>query len=152
MPQDNVPARVWNYRLDTEGKLWHEGSVFDDPDILKFFMRKMELLPDGRCFALCQGEECYFEAEDTVYVVQSVQILPDRVVLHFQGDYQEDLDPKTLYVGKDNVLYCQVRGGSFAARFNRKPYLELAQLIEYDAEAKRYFLALTGQRFVISGI
>ncbi|MCE9623947.1 MAG: hypothetical protein K8R69_00615 [Deltaproteobacteria bacterium] len=104
-------ARVWRYRVDTDGNLWHDGSVFDDPQILKFFLRRMERLPDGRYFALCQGEECYFEPDDAIYVVQAVE-----------------------------------------ARFNRKPYLELAHLIDYDATAHRYFLRLAGQQFPIQGV
>jgi len=144
--------REWHYRLDTEGNLWHDGSVFDDPNVLKLFMRKMEHLPDGRYFALCQGEKCYFEPDDTVYVVQKVDIQPNRVVLGFQGGYQEPLDPSTLHVGKDNVFYCRAREGRFEARFNRRPYLELAHLAEYDPKARKYFLRLGEKRYPIAGI
>lgn len=149
-PQE--PIRVWNYRLDSEGQLWHDGAVFDDPQVLSFFMKKMERLSDGRYFALCQGEECYFDPEDTVYVVQSLRPMPDRIELVFQGGYREDLDPATLHVGKDNVFYCRVRGGAFEARFNRKPYLELARQIDFDPAKKEYFLQLAGRRYPISGV
>lgn len=152
MKSGSEQARVWRYRIDTEGNLWHDGSVFDDPQILKFFMRRMERLPDGRYFALCQGEECYFEPDDAIYVVQAVDPQPARVVLTFQGGYQEDLDPNSLRVGKENVFYCTAREGRFEARFNRKPYLELAHLIDYDATAHRYILRLAGQEFPIQGI
>jgi len=115
-------------------------------------MKKMERLPDGRYFALCQGEECYFDPEDTVYVVQSLRPMPARIELVFQGGYREDLDPRSLHVGKDNVFYCRVRGGAFEARFNRKPYLELARQVDYDPGKKEYFLQLGGQRYPIAGV
>jgi len=152
MNQDDVQARVWHYQLDAEGNLWHDGSVFEDPNILNFFMRKMERLPDGRYFALCQGEECYFEPEDTVYVVRELEFHPDRVDLVFQGGYRERLDPKTLHVGKDNIFYCRARDGAFEARFNRKPYLELARHIDYDPKRHHFYLELAGEKYEIEGV
>ncbi len=141
--------RIWHYQLDKEGHLWHEGSEFDDPAILKFFMRKMEKLPDGRFKAICQGETCFIEPEDVPYVVKDVVVGPDQVELIFPGDYGEVLDPSTLYVGKENVLYCKVRGGKYAARFNRKTYFELARLVEQDAKDKGFYLAIGGKRYRI---
>ena len=35
----------------------------------------------------------------------------------------EPLDPATLEVGSDNVLYCRVKGGEFRARFLRSRLL-----------------------------
>ena len=152
MKQDDVQARVWNYQIDKEGNLWHDGSVFEDPEILNFFMRKIERLPDGRYFALCQGEECYFEPEDTVYVVKKLEFHPDHIDLIFQGAYREPLDPTTLHVGKDNVFYGRAREGSFEARFDRKPYLELAKCISYDPAKHRFFLEWSGQKYPIEGV
>lgn len=144
--------REWHYKVDTEGNLWHDGSVFDDPNILNFFMRRMERLPDGRYHALCQGEDCYFEPEDTLYVVHDIVMHPDHIELTFQGAYHERLDPRSLHVGKDNVFYCKARNGVFEARFNRQPYLELAQAIDYDAASHRFFLKLAGDKFPIAGV
>jgi len=144
--------REWHYKVDTEGNLWHDGSVFEDPNILNFFMQRMEHLPDGRYYALCQGEACYFEPEDTLYVVHEIKMHPDYIDLTFQGGYHERLDPNSLHVGKDNVFYCRARNGSFEARFNRQPYLELAHAIDYDPEAHRFFLKLAGDRFPIQGV
>ncbi|MFO1462968.1 MAG: hypothetical protein U1F66_04265 [bacterium] len=149
---DNAPMREWHYHIDAEGNLWHDGSVFEDPHTLNFFMRKLEKLPDGRYHALCQGEECYFEPEDTLYVVRDVELHPDHVDLTFQGGYRERLDPHTLHVGKNNVFYCCAREGRFEARFNRKPYLELARWIDYDPREHRFFLKLAGEKFPIQGV
>lgn len=144
--------REWHYKVDTEGNLWHDGSVFDDPNILNFFMRRMEHLPDGRYHALCQGEHCYFEPEDTLYVVHDIAMHPDHIDLVFQGDYHERLDPHSLHVGKDNVFYCKARNGAFEARFNRQPYLELARAIDYDPADHCFFLKLAGDKFPIAGV
>ncbi len=151
MEPDNVQARIWHYLLDTEGHLWHDGTEFEDPDTLRFFMRKMKRLPDGRYQVLCQGETCFIEPMDVPYVIQDIEVKGDRMELVFPGDYRERLDPATLQVGKDNVLYCKVRNGAFDARFNRKPYLELAHYVERD-ESGRYCLRLGGEKYPIAGV
>jgi hypothetical protein len=66
---------------------------------------------------------------------------------HLQGF--ETLDPSTLKVGKDNVLYCRIRKGIFPARFSRAAYYRLAQWIEEDAGAGSFYLTLNGNRYTI---
>jgi hypothetical protein len=152
MEVDNVQDRIWHYSMDTEGHLWHDGAEFEDPQVLKFFMRKMEKQADGKFKVICQGETCYIEPQDVPYVVQKINFLPDKIELIFQGDYREALDPISLYVGKDNVLYCKVRGGNFNARFNRKPYLELAHQIEHDPKHHGFCLIFGGKSYPIQGV
>lgn len=144
--------RIWHYWMDAEGHLWHEGSEFDDPEILKFFHKKMEQEPDGKYKVICQGETCYIEAEDVPYVIQDIDIKPSQVELIFPGNYRETLDPSTLRVGKDNVLYCKVRQGKFTARFNRKPYLELAKYVDRDSKSHIYYFNFEKKRFPIQGV
>ncbi len=144
--------RTWHYYLDAEGTLWHEGAELEDPGLLKFFMEKMTRLPDGSFQVICQGELCLITAEDVPYVIQSIQIEPQTIHLIFPGGYEEELNPTTLVVGKENVLYCQVRNGDFKARFNRKSYLELAKLVEFDAEKNQYYLVLAGNQYIVCGV
>jgi len=153
-PMDPLEAknRIWHYILDTEGNLWHEGSLFEDPALLKFFMRKMERLPDGRFKVLCQGETCYIEPQDTPYVILSLDRKEGQIELVFPGDYRETLDPATLWVGKDNVLYCKVRGGAYDARFSRKPFWEITHWVEQDPIDKKFYLRLGDHRFKIGGL
>lgn len=146
------PNRVWHYYIDSEGRLWHEGTEFDDPDVLNLFMKKMEMLPDGRCHVFCQGEECLITAEDVPYVVQDVALSPREIRLLFPGNYSEALDPSTLWVGDRNVLYCRVRDKKFKARFNRKSYLDLAKHVEFDPQKKLFFLTVDNKRHPIKGV
>ncbi len=152
MDPQEAKNRIWHYKMDCEGNLWHEGTLFDDPPVLKFFMRKMEKLPDGRFKVICQGETCFIEPEDVPYVVQDIRLVGDQVELIFPGDYRERLDPNTLWVGKENVLYCKTRGGEFEARFNRKPYLELAKKVDFDSQNHQYVLQLGQKAYPIQGV
>lgn len=149
--KNNKSQRIYHYKIDSEGRLWIEGTELTDPATLKFFMRQMERLPEGGFRVLCMGETNLVEAEDVPYVVQNLKISKGGVQLIFPGNYREELDPETLRVGKDNVLYCKVRGGEFNARFNRKPYLELTRLIERDAK-RHYYLKLGKKRYPIQGV
>lgn len=152
MDPKEAKNRIWHYHLDTEGQLWHEGSLFEDPTLLNFFMKKMDQLPDGRFQVICQGETCLIEPEDAPYVVLDIEKKGEKIELIFPGDYREILDPSSLYVGKDNVLYCKVRAGRFAARFNRKPYFELSHWINLDETRHEFFLNLGKKHFPIQGV
>jgi len=143
--------RIWHYILDTEGNLWHEGTLFEDPALLKFYMRKMEKTPEGKFKVLCQGETCFIEPQDVPYVILGIERKGDQVELIFPGNYREILDPATLYVGKENVLYCKVRDGAFEARFSRKPFWEITHWVE-QGQDKKFFLNLGGEKFQIHGI
>ena len=142
---------MWHYTIDTDGHLWHEGIEFDDPELLCFFMKNMEPLPDGRFRVVCQGEKCCLTAEDVPYVVRELKI-SKTIGLIFPGGYKEALDPSTLFVGKKNVLYCKVRGGKFTARFNRTSYLELAKKVVFDPKKKSYDLVVDKKRYPIKGV
>lgn len=146
------PERIWHYFIDAEGRLWHEGTEFDDPEVLKLFMKNMEVMPDGTYRVFCQGEECRITPEDVPYVVRDIVFSPKRIDLVFSGGYSEPLDPLSLFVGKSNVLYCKARGGKFIARFNRKSYLELAKKVQFDSKTRSYYLTVDNHRYSIQGI
>jgi len=72
--------------------------------------------------------------------------------LIFPGGYREVLDPTTLQVGKDNVLYCKIRKGEFKARFNRKAYLELARQVQFDSAKNSFYITLNRKDYPIEGV
>lgn len=137
--------------MNAGGHLWHDESEFDDPETLKFFLENLQSLADGRYHVLCQGEDCFITCEDVPYVVCDLNWEDPKKppLLIFQGGYTEPLDPATLWVGKENILYCKVRGGGFPARFSRKSYLELAKWIEFDPRSRLYRLTLGKNRYTI---
>lgn len=143
--------RTYYYLIDKEGRLWIEGTELRDPQVLKFFLKRLKKSPGGGFLVECMGEKNLIQAEDVPYVVQSIEVGKNNIQLVFPGNYRETLDPHTLFVGLENVLYCKVRSGQFTARFNRKPYLELTRLIERE-KGKGYFLKWQGESFPIGGV
>jgi hypothetical protein len=143
--------REYRYRVDAEGRIFHDGSEVLDPLTLRFFLRAMTHTPEGRWLVVCQGERNWFEAERTPFVVQRVRpVLREGVLagleLVLAGDHREPLDPATLE-SDGGRLYCRVRRGAFPARFGR---LALQQLgAHLKDEGGRPVLVLSDQRHTI---
>jgi uncharacterized protein len=121
--------REYRYRVDAEGRVFHDGSEVLDPLTLRFFLRAMTRTPEGRWLVVCQGEWNWFESEGTPFVVQRVRPVLregalDGLELVLAGDHREPLDPATIE-SESGRLYCRVRRGAFPARFGR---LALQQL------------------------
>jgi uncharacterized protein len=116
--------REYRYRVDAEGRVFHDGSEVVDPLALRFFLLAMTRTPEGRWLAVCQGERNWFQPDETPFVVQRVRLVGhdgsglDGVELVLAGDYREPLDPATLG-STSGRLYCRVRRGAFPARFGR---------------------------------
>jgi hypothetical protein len=127
------PSREYRYRVDREGRIFHDGTEIVDPAVLRFFLRAMTRTADGRCLVLCQGERNWFEAPDTPFVVQRLRLRVEGGVLEgaelcFLGDVREPLDPRTLETEQD-LLFCRIRGGAFRARFGRIAVQQLAPFL-----------------------
>jgi hypothetical protein len=143
--------REYQYRVDTEGRVFHDGSEVVDPLTLRFFLLAMTRTPEGRWLAVCQGEQNWFEADETPFVVQRVRSVTrdgslDGLDLVLAGDYREPLDPATLEsVG--GRLYCRVRRSAFPARFGRLALQHIApHLLD---QGGRPSLVVGGRRYPI---
>ena len=115
--------REYRYRVDRDGRIFHDGSEIVDPAVLRFFLLAMQETEDRRYLVLCQGERNWFDADDTPFVIQRARCEASAgalvsVDLYLAGDYREALDPSTLEGGGE-FLYCRVRRGAFRARFGR---------------------------------
>ena len=128
--------REYHYRVDREGRIFHDGTEIVDAATLRFFLLALQRTPDGRWLALCQGEWNWFEPEDTPFVVQRLGLdVTDgqlrSVELRLAGDHREPLDPATLE--HDGArLFCRVRKGAFSARFGRIAMQQIAPWLNDD--------------------
>lgn len=144
--------REYTYRVDGEGRVFHDGTEVVDPATLRFFLLALQRTADGRWLALCQGERNWFEPADTPFVVQRLGLSItggrlDAVELRLAGDYREPLDPAALeHDGAQ--LFCRVRKGAFGARFGRLALLQIAPWI--IEERGTLMLGLGGRRYPLS--
>jgi hypothetical protein len=150
------PIREYHYRVDREGRVFHDGTEIVDAAVLRFFLLAMTRAEDGRCLVLCQGERNWFDVDDPAligspFVVQRLRLDVDggslrRVELVLAGGYHEPLGPATLESERDQLL-CRVRGGRFRARFGRVALQQLAPFLLDQGGGSA--LAVAGVRYPV---
>ena len=113
-------------RFGRDGRWYSDDEVIPNRAICRLFSQHLRVLPDGRGRLEIGEDKADVIIEDTPWVVTAVEGDPGRgftVVLN--DETREPLDPATLHVGPENVLYARVKGGRHAARFLRPAYYEL---------------------------
>ncbi len=151
MPENDLPPCL--IFIDKEGKWYHKGAEMIHREFIRLFYEQMRIDHLGRYVIEWQGTRCYVDVEDTPFVVRSVRFMDggeeskSGVVLYLSDDSQEDLIPDTVYVGKDDVLYCKVKQKTFPARFSRPAYYQFAEYIE--EEDGDFVLILAGKKYPI---
>ena len=96
-----------------DGNWYSDDERIDNPRIALLFSRSIRQNPDGSYFLQVAEERAPITVEDTPYVVKAIEgDAPSGFTLVLNDDEREPLDPATLEVGADNVLYCRVKGGA----------------------------------------
>ena len=143
-------------KIDKEGIWYYKGAHMFRKDILCVFFEHLQIDECGKYLIELNEERCYLDVEDTVFVVGAVYKtkLPDggrdQIDVLLSDDSCEKLEIISLYIGKDNVLYCRVKEGKFAARFSRNSYYQLAEFIEQSENGKYFFINLNGEKCFIN--
>lgn len=144
--------------IDQEGDWYYRGSPMERADIVSHLcqhLRRDE--SSGQYIIQMVRQRCYLEVEDTPLVVTSVSHEKKREEQGQEELYlsikhlitNEPLNPTSLWVGKENVLYCKVMEDKISARFLRPAYYQLAEFIHEDKEDHRFYLLLSGKRYYI---
>jgi hypothetical protein len=140
--------------IDKEGDWYYRGSPMQRADIVSHLCQHLRREESRGLYIIQMG---YLEVEDTPLVVTSVLHQQEKEKEH-QGELflsikhlqtNQPLDPKTLWVGRENVLYCRVMEDTIPARFLRPAYYQLAEFIREDEEDHRFYLLLRGKRYYI---
>lgn len=132
-----------------DGNWYSDEERIDNPRIALLFSRSLKQNPDGSYYLQVAHERAPVTVEDTPYVVKAIEDDGAGGYLVVLNDKErEPLDPSTLEVGADNVLYTRVKGGSFRARFLRSAYYHLSHHFETD-EAGKFYLRLGDKRHPI---
>ena len=144
--------------IDREGDWYYRESPMERADIVSHLCQHLRREESSGLYIIQLGtQRCYLEVEDTPLVVTSVLYQEERKekeqeelflsIKHLRT--QQPLNPQTLWVGKDNVLYCKVMEDTIPARFLRPAYYQLAKFIHEDKEKHRFYLLLGGKRYYV---
>ena len=143
--------------VDKEGQWFHKGEPLIHQGLIRLFYQYLDTDIEGCYIIRLQDQTCRLDVEDTPFVVaRTDHIPPDKNLgretfrLHIIDGTKEELDPDSLFVGANHVLYCKIRKGRFRARFSRSAYYQLAWYVREDQETGEYVLSLNGAAYPVS--
>ena len=151
MPEKTIPPCM--IYIDKNGKWFHKGAEMIHRGIVNEFYRNMITDSHGEYIIVLGEEKCFVEVEDTPFIVNRVELDraektdKEQIILYLIDDTQENLDPDTLSVGEQNVLYCRIKDNTFKTRFSRAAYYQLASLIKEEGD--KYYLPLNNKKYYI---
>jgi uncharacterized protein len=132
-----------------DGHWYNDDERIENPRIALLFSQSIRRNPDGSYFLQVAEERAPISVEDTAYVVTMIdEDGHGGFVIATNDDIREVLDPSTLEVGADNVLYCRVKHGEYRARFLRTAYYHLAEHFVSD-DGESFSLVIGGCRYRI---
>ncbi len=155
MPDAPRPSQARDLFLDKEGRWFHEGVEITHERTLRLFSRSLKRQPDGTYRLQIGDESVPVCIEDTAFVVRSVSArkdekgIPTAYVLLLSDGEEEPLDPATLEIGKNNVMYCLVKNGLERARLLRPAYYQLCSFLEWDEAAQTCWLPWQGRKILL---
>lgn len=150
-PEPLPPCMIF---VAKDGKWYHEGAEISHRSIFLWLIQNLEKDERGQYLVHLNNQKCVLEVEDTPLVVQGVdwsateEAGEGKLVLTLNDERQEDLDPAALWLSRENVLYCLVKGGRIPARFLRAAYYQIANYIDEDDDGT-FFLLLNGRKYPI---
>jgi uncharacterized protein len=118
-------------RFGKDGLWYSDDEVIPNRAIRRLFSRSLQVAPDGSGRLELGEDRARVVIEDTPWVVTHVDGDPHAgFTIVLNDDTREPLDPATLTVGGDDVLYCRVKDGAHRARFLRPAYYALMRHVD----------------------
>lgn len=135
-------ARDGQWYADGEPVVHRRLAVFFSKHLRRKAGGGFEIWVDERFHSDC-------DVEDTPFVVRMIYGTSDGgFEIELNDESREPLDPASLSVGADDVLYCTVKNGAEKARLLRAAQAALASSI--DAADGEFFLTSGGRRYPIA--
>jgi uncharacterized protein len=114
------------------------------------FSKHLNRTPEGEYEIAIGWDRVTVVIEDAPFVVTQVTGDPVRgFTLRLNDESEEQLDPATLSIGKENVLYCRVKGAAYPARFLRPAYYQLTVYVQEDEQSGSFHLRLNDTTYPI---
>lgn len=133
-------------RLDKNGNWFINDEPVTHKGISLFFSRSI-IKENGGYWLKIGDVKIPVQVEDTPFIILSINRKKGKYFLLLNDGTTEALDPATLEVGEQNVLYCYVKNGAHRARFSRPAYYQIAEDIKQDENG--YFINVQRKKYYI---
>ena len=142
--------------IQKDGNWYYRGKEIIHPEILDLFKSSLTQPEEGKYVLEIGSDRAEVSVEDTPYFICRVDLQnkedgASEYLIDIDDGAREILDPQTLSISTENVMYCRIRNGGFTARFLRRAYYQLAEFIEEDEGSGRFYLPQSGRKFYIAG-
>lgn len=130
-------SRESQIRIDAEGHVFHEGERVMHEGLARALASWVDLDDaTGRYVLRNSLDWCFVTVDDCPLAVRRVRFEGPTVTLELSDGRDEPLDPTSLSLSADDVLYTRVRGGRLPARFVRSAAFELLSRAELDSSGR----------------
>jgi len=114
------------------------------------FSQHLRKTPEGGYEIVIGWDRVAVVIDDAPYVITRVSGDSEPgFTLQLNDESEETLEPHTLHVGQDHVLYCRVKMQEHLARFLRPAYYQLTAYVQEDTETSAYLLRVGNDLFPI---
>ena len=136
--------------LDEQGRFWNAGVLVEHARIAAAFATFIRKHPEDGRFILTNGWDwTYFTVKDAPFFVRHVDVAAgDAPVLRLSDGTEEPLDPGTVTVSGEGILYAKVKGGEFEARFLASAQSAMVAVLA-EGEGGEPCVELRGARFPV---
>lgn len=154
MNQSLPPCMIF---VTKDGKWYHQGAEIIHRPIFLWLIQSLEKNEEGQYIIHLNNQKCFLEVEDTPLVVTRADWIAEQpgetehIRLTLNDESQEKLDPESLGISPESILYCRVKNGQFPARFQRQAYYQITQNLE-EGEAGGFELTLNDRKYTIKDL
>ncbi|MBX7148916.1 DUF1285 domain-containing protein [bacterium] len=130
-------------KLDGEGNWFHgEFPILHDRTI-QFLYKNIERDDQGFYYLTGEDKPVYFKVEEVPFWVVKIERTIAGYLITLTDGGMELLQPDSMWVGKNDALYCVVKG-DIPAKFSRAAYNDITR--DLQKEGAKYILALGKKR------
>jgi hypothetical protein len=143
--------------IDKDGLWYFHGKEMKRQDIVRHLYQYLKRDGAGRYVIETETDRCYVKVEDAPFVIKGADAGFSQhdgqpcILVSLSDGSREELDLGIpLWHGEDNVLYCRVKKGEYAARFSRPAYYQFCGYIEHDAARGIYMVTVNGSSYPLA--
>ena len=131
LPPPPGRSRESHIVLDELGRFWNGPNLIEHDAMATAFASWITTHPDDGRFVLTNGYDwTYFTVRDAPFLVRHVEQAPEGARLRLFDGTEEALDPSSVTVSAEGVLYVRVKGGRFEARLAPPAQKEMVGLLD----------------------
>jgi hypothetical protein len=135
-------------RIDRDGRWYFRNMEMTRTDIIHFFYGHLYRDQHGDYHIKTETEQCLIRVEDVPFVIEALDVSTkgeeevSSMMIRLSDGTCEELQPDTLWIGKNHIIYCRIKNNGHTARFSRKAYYQLTKYIEGDENLNCYSITI----------